>query len=427
MVIRPFIRPYHDVLRLPGAAAFSGAGLLARLPLSMVGLGIVLLVADRTGSYGLAGLLVATFGVVNAAAAPTIGRLVDRYGQRRVVPAAVTLHGLGLLALLVLVDRGAPTPALLAAAGVAGAGFPPTGALVRSRWSTMLGGDPRLNAAFAWESVLDEVVFLVGPTLVTVLAITAAPTTALLTTLALMVAGMALLLAQRRTEPAARPAPGGRTRSVLRDPALQLVVVMMLAMGAVFGTVEVVTVAFADDREVRAAAGLVLSVYAGGSLVAGLAYGGVAWRVSPARRLAAGSVLMAVTLVPLLLVDSVGALTVVVFVAGSAIAPTLITAFAIVERVVPGARLTEGLTWAGTGLSLGVAGGAPLAGHLVDTYGTRAGFGVTVASGLLTAAVGVLGGRRLGTALRRAGPAPGKAAVVALSAPPVPPPGGRTG
>jgi len=403
------LSPYRAVLSLPGAAAFSTAGLLARLPISMVGIGLVLLVENASGSYGLAGLIAAVFTVVNALAAPQVGRLVDRHGQRRILPTAVAVHVVGLVGLVLLVQASAPAPALITAAVLAGSGFPPTGSLVRSRWSFLLsqstdhpgGADPRLQTAFAWESIMDELIFIIGPPVTVLVATQLSPLAAILLTLTVLISGTASLLAQRRTDPPGRPGDGTRRGSVLREPALVVIVATMAAIGTVFGTVEVATIAFAEEQGRPGVAGVPLSIYAFGSMVAGLAYGTVTWRLSVARRFAGGCVLMVSTLVPLLIVRSLPGLCLVLFLAGVAIAPTLIAGFAATERVVPADRLTEGLTWASTGVAIGIATGAAVAGRITDTAGAQTAYAVAVIGGGLAAVTSLAGWRPISRAVRR--------------------------
>ena len=171
------LRPYRELLATPGGLRFSSAAFVARMPIAMIGLGIVLLVVAETGRYGRAGALSATFALVNAGAAPAIARLVDRLGQRRVLLPAVPLHlrragrlrrwspaathrrgrwwsTIVVAALLGAVDR------------LAGAG--PLG--LRARRATRGSARPT-----RFESVLDELIFVLGPLIVTLLATLVAP------------------------------------------------------------------------------------------------------------------------------------------------------------------------------------------------------------------------------------------------------------
>jgi MFS family permease len=389
--------PYRRVLSVPGGAAFSAAGFVARLPISMQTLGIVLLVAPTTGSYALAGAVSATFALSQALLSPPLGRLVDRLGQARVLVPALAAHTLGALALVGLALADAPIWTLFPAAALYGASHPQPGSLVRARWSHALAGSPLLPTAFSLESVIDEVIFVVGPVLVTVLATEVAPAAGLLVAYALSAVGGLALAAQRRTEPP-RQAPGAgqaRPRSVLRLAGVRVLVAVAFALGAIFGSIEVATVAFTDERGQPSAAGLVLALLAGGSLIAGVWYGTVDWRSEPQRRFVLGIVLLAAAVAPLPLAPNVPVLAVLAFVGGFAISPALIAGFALLDRLVPPASRTEGLAWFSTGIGIGLALASSIAGQVVDAASGRAALGVTVASGLLDAGLVIAGGRRL--------------------------------
>ena len=161
---------YRRVLGLPGALAFSLSGLVARLPISMVGLGIVLLVSTRTGSYSLAGAISASFVLANAVFAVVQGRLTDRVGQGRLLPVGVTVFAVALVLMMVAVELSWGGVAAGAFAALAGAAQPQVGSMVRARWSYVVPDRSMLQTAFAFEAVVDETVFMLGPTLVTLLA-----------------------------------------------------------------------------------------------------------------------------------------------------------------------------------------------------------------------------------------------------------------
>lgn len=373
-------------------AAMSGAALVARVPIAMVGLGIVLLVQGVTGSYGLAGAVSATFALAQAAAAPRLSRLVDRRGQAVVAGPAFLLHAVALALLMALTVARAPAALLLAAAAVSGGAMPSYGVLVRTRWTELLRGRVALQTAYSLESVLDEVCFVVGPVLVTVLAIRVDRLAGLLTALALEIVGTAALLAQRGTEPPPHPGRAGApSGSALRHPGLRVLTGASVAMGGIFGAVEVSTVATAAEHGSRADAGPVLAVFALGSLLAGVVYGAVPHRAPLGRRFAVTAVWMGVAVCLLPAAGSLLGVAAVLAVAGAAIAPTLIATFALVERLTPAERLTEGLTWVSTGAAVGVALGSGLTGRVVDLAGGRAGSTVASVCGLAVIAVAVAG------------------------------------
>ncbi len=379
------LQTYRDVLARPGALGFSSSGVVARLPMSMVGIGIVLMVEALYGSYGLAGRVSAVFVVAQAVCSPRIARLVDRHGQARVMRPAVLVSATGIVLLVVAATSRAHPVWLYVSAVLAGATIGSFGALVRARWTHALGDDPRrVHTAFSLESALDELVFVVGPVLATLLATSVAPAAGLVVPVVAMVLGGLAFLAQRRTEPPATgtlPAAERPRGSVLRSPGMVVLVVVFIAMGAIFGATDVSTVAFAEEVGRPGLAGPVLAVFALGSLLSGLLYGARHWTSPLHRRFALGVIALAVGVCAFFLAESLAVLAVVMFVVGFAIAPSLVNGNALVQGLVPAGRLTEGLTWVSTALGVGVSVGSSVAGTRIDAGGAHAGFLVVVVSG----------------------------------------------
>jgi hypothetical protein len=413
------LEAYQQVLADPRARAFTLAGFLARLPLSMTGMGIVLLVALDTGSFGRAGLVTAVGTVAGAAAAPIWGRVIDRVGQARVLVVAAVIQNVGLALLILSVQVGAPLAATLAAAVGVGAGFSLAGSCVRARWSHRLAGSPLLDTAFAVEAVLDEVVFIVGPVLVTFLATTFHPALGLGVSAVIGLSGAITLAAQRSTQPpvASRHTEDGGGHRLSVGILLPLTLASS-ALGAIFGGMEVAVVAFATEARVLPFTGVILMCWAFGSLLSGLVIGTIHWRVAPARRLQVGAVALASSLVPLPFVDSPILVAGLLALSGVAIAPTLIASVAVTQQSVPSARLTEALSWCSTGLAAGLALGAAVIGQLIDDGGAPAGFAGVVGAGVaLILSAAFVRSHRLVTE-----PAAGSAPTRSPEAPPVPPP-----
>ncbi len=392
-------RTYRDVLTVPGAVGFTSAGVLGRLPMSMMGIGIVLLVESATGSYATAGVVAGVFNLTQAFAAPLLARAVDRFGQSRVMLPAIGVHLAALALLLVTAEADAPRATVIGAAAVAGASMGSLGSLTRARWSFVLAGHEReaalLHTAYSVESILDEVVYLTGPILVSVLATRLAPVYGLVAAALAVGVGGTVLLVQRRTEP---PATGVRQPSgagLLRAPGLIVLLLGMLCAGGVFGSVEVLAVAFADEQHQLGSAGWVLACFAFGSLLAGLVYGAVQWTAGPGRRFLVAVLLLAVGVTPLLLVAGLPQLAVIIFVAGFTISPMIISGMGLVQELMAGSRLTEGLTLVGSAVGIGVSAGAAAAGAAVDAVGAESAFAVTVGAGACGAVIVLLGARLL--------------------------------
>lgn len=390
--------PYLQILREPGAARFTAAAFVARLPISMVGLGIVLMVSALRGSYGLAGAVAAAYTVSSALLNPLGSRAVDRWGQRRVVRLLVIVHVLGLLGLALATVGGAHALGLLGLAVVAGATQPATGALVRARWAHALGGDRRLRTAFAFEGVLDEFIFVVGPPLATFLAVAVSAPAPVIASAILVATGSLLLLLQRGTEPPARGARPAEHGNPLRRVGVVSVLVVLLAIGGVFGSIDVATVALADEAGQRLAAGAVLAAYAAGSMASALVIGARSASASDSRLprvlLLASGALVLVTL-PLLAQPGLLALGILALLAGLAVSPVLISGFSLVEVLVEPREITEGLSWAISAIGLGVAASAAGTGWWVDRAGAHAGFSVTLGCAVTVAMVAAAGHGRV--------------------------------
>lgn len=389
---------YRSLLAVPGAKAFVVPGFVARLPMSMLGLGVVVLVSGLGRSYGIAGAISATLTCAGALGSPVLGGLADRLGQRRVLVPAVVAHCAALAALLVLAVLHAPTWTLFLPAAATGALLPPASSMVRARWTFLLDGQRhRLEQAYAFESVVDELVFMTGPVLVTTLGSAVAPAAGLSCSGALAVIGCLALATQRATEPPVIAHHQDGRASAMSSAGVRVLAGTCLVVGLVFGTMDVSMVAFAKLHGNAAVAGGLLALIAAGSGSSGLWYGRHTWRTSLVRRLLTGCVVLAVVTGLLPVASGIPVMAGFAFVAGLAISPTLIPAFGLVERLVPAGMLTEGFTWVSTALALGVGVGVVLAGQLVDASGPSHALIVCPAAALAAAVVGFAGRRRLST------------------------------
>jgi MFS family permease len=396
MLENEMANPYRELFAAPGTRGFALAGLLARIPLPMTGIGIITMLSQLRGSYALAGAVSATFVLTYALLSPQISRLVDRHGQSRVLPAATAISVIGLLLLLAGSWWQAADWTLFIGALLAGF-MPSMSAMVRARWTALYRGQPRLQTAYSLETVLDEVTFIAGPPLSVGLSVAVFPQAGPLAAALLLILGVFALVAQRGTEPPveAQDTAKDLSGSVIRLANVRLLALLMVAMGVIVGTVDIVSVSFAEQVGQPAAASLVLSAYAVGSCLAGLLFGALKLQTPLHRLLLLGGLATAATTLPLLLVGSVAALAGAVLVAGLFFAPTMIVVMSLVERLVPEHRLTEGMTWLLAGLNVGVALGAAASGQVVDDGGARAGFTVALCAGAVVLLVALWGHQRL--------------------------------
>ncbi|QEV18357.1 MFS transporter [Streptomyces alboniger] len=404
--------PYTRLFAIPGATAFTLGNLIARLPMGMFSVSAVIMISGARGSYALAGAVTATGLAATAVVAPWTARLVDRHGQARVAVPATAIAALGSLSLLLCVRYGAPDWTLFASYA-ATATTPNTGGMSRARWAYLLKGDaPAVHTANSFEQAADELCFMLGPVLAAFLCGALFPQAGTLIGVVLLLTGVLVFAAQRATE----PPPQGRThssegaRSPLRARGMPALLVGFLATGAVFGSLEVVTIAYADERGHKAAAGVILALQAAGSCAAGLVYGAVKPRGPLVRRhLLCGAAMAALMTLPLLAVTLTGSLTALsgaLLVAGMATAPTMVTGMTLVQHRTPEGRLNEGMTLAVTGLLGGIACGAAGGGWAVERLAPAAGYWVPVAAACLALLLSSAQACATSTPRRRTAPPP---------------------
>ncbi|MFI5526737.1 MFS transporter [Streptomyces platensis] len=396
--LRP-LAPYRRIFAVPGTRAFTAANLLARLPMGMLSISAVLMIAGSRGSYALAGAVTATGLAATALAGPWTARLIDRYGQSRIAVPATALATLGSLSLLLCVHYGAPDWTLFASYA-ATATTPNTGGMSRARWAHLFRDDPAArHTANSFEQAADELCFLLGPLLATLLCTTLFPEAGTAVAAALLLTGVLLFAAQHHTEPPAAPrAPHASAHSPLRLPGLPPLLLTFLCTGAIFGSLEVVTLAYADAHGIRSAGGALLALQAAGSGAAGLLYGLLRPTARTRRRflvcLAAMATLMLLPF-PAASTGSPAALAGALLLAGMATAPTMVTGMGLVQSRTPPGRLNEGMTLAVTALLGGIAAGSAGGGWAVDHLpGPGAAYGVPAAAAALALTATLLTGRR---------------------------------
>ncbi|RSS81411.1 MFS transporter [Streptomyces sp. WAC06614] len=371
---------YAQLLRTRHAARLLTGTLIGRLPNATAPIAIVLFVRAEGGSYSLAGALAAVYGVANAVGQPLLGRAVDLYGQPRIQLPAAVVSALGMLWLALAGTD--PVAGAYAAAVVAGLFTPPLEGGLRALWPSVLGGrEERVHTAYAMDAVAQEVMFTVGPLLVTGLAALWDPAAALLVVNALGVLG-ALSVVVSEPSRTWRSAPReAHWLGALRSGGLLALLGAFFFVGSALGSITVAGVSYADGHGDQAVYGWLMAALGLGALIGGVCYGARSWAGAPERRLRLLVALLAVCYVPLLLTPGPVAMTALAALAGVFLAPSIACAFIVVDRHAPVGTVTEAFSWLVTFFGVGSAMGTALAGPAVELGGTAAGFGVAVAGG----------------------------------------------
>ncbi|KIF03847.1 MFS transporter [Streptomyces sp. RSD-27] len=390
---------YAELLRTRYAARLLAGTLLGRLPNATAAIAIVLFVRSQGGSYSLAGALAAAYGLANAVGQPLLGRAVDLYGQPRVQLPAALVSALGMVWLAVA-GTGSMAAAY-AAVLVSGLFTPPLEGGLRALWPSVLGGrEERVHAAYAMDAVAQEIMYTVGPLLVTLCVALWSPAAALLVLNAVGLVGVLMVVL---SEPSRtwRSAPReAHWLGALRSPGLLALLGAFFFVGMALGSIAVAAVAYSDGHGGQAVYGWLMAAVGLGALVGGVVYGARQWAGAPERRLRLLVGLLAVGYLPLMLSVGPVAMTALAALSGVFLAPSLACAFIVVDRHAPAGTVTEAFSWLVTFFGVGAALGTAAAGPAVELGGTTAGFAVAGGAGVaallvLTATQSVLsrGGR----------------------------------
>lgn len=363
---------------LLGDRAFAGllaTSVVARMPLGMNSLAILLFMRARTGSFLQAGIAVGAYTLANAAAAPIQGRLLDRLHHRRILLCCTLAETSLLLALVLVADAGAGTVVLVAIATLAGAVMPPVSASVRALWPQVVQGAGTLESAYALDATTQEVIWTLGPVIVGACTAIASASAALVLCAAIGLLGTTLFVALPSVRlgggPRAQERPEG---GAMRSPGLRALFASVALLGVMIGALEVGLPALAVHLKMPSASGVLLALLSVGSMAGGLLYGTRGWRLPLPARHAALLGAAAVLIAPLLLAASLPAAIVLTMLAGTACAPVLSCQYSLVEGLAPRGTAAEAFNWHTAALVAGIAGGTAVAGALVEGIGVDASF-----------------------------------------------------
>lgn len=360
---------YRAVLAVPGVWRLLVSSLLGRLPIGATSLAVLLLVRQETGSFGLAGITVGALALTGAIAAPIQGRLLDRFGPRRVlVPFAIS-QAAALVLLVVIVTSGASDVLVVLIAGVAGALVPPISAAVRVLWPEIVRSRQGVESAYALDATAQELIWTAGPLIVAMLVALASPSVAVLSTVFVLLAGTLLFV----TAPPLgswpdQEKPGSRAGALASRPLRYLLGATVL-FGMGMGALEVGLPGLAVAVGSAPLAGVLLAFWSVGSMVGGIAYGARTWTSPVDLRFAVLLAVGAVSILPLILADSFAAGIALSFLAGVPGAASLSCLYLLVGREAPAGTMAEAFTWSLAALITGVAAGSAIAGQLVDAHG----------------------------------------------------------
>ncbi len=386
------VHGYRELLAVKEARTVILWGLVARLPMGMSALALVLLVRGAGGSYAGAGIASGAYAIASGISAPIGGRLVDRRRPTAVLTVYGIVFGIALTGLYLLARRDAPEPVLIAAAIVAGLVAPPISPTIRMMWPSMLPRPELRTTAFALEATLQEVLFVAGPLVVAALTTTVSSSAGVA---AAAIAGctgtigFAFTPAVRaRRVDSSHDRSSHRLLEALTPWGVRRVLLFSGACGIAFGAAEVSMPAFAEQHGGRSLGGIALAAFAGGSLIGGV-FGGAAAAAAdrPHRRLRLISAAFTCALVLPFLAQSMPQMVVIMLIAGLPIAPSFAITYNLIEgAAVPGTQ-AEVFGWISTSITLTIAFGTAVGGSLIAHFDVHAALALAVAGAALATAI----------------------------------------
>ena len=382
---------YSDLLAQPALRSAIAASVLGRLPIGITGLAILMLAQDTSGSFGRGGAVAACYVAGLATVAPLFGRLIDRYGPRSTLLACAFAFPAALAALVVALTSSAQLGIAFALAAIAGACFPPITVCMRTFFKQQLKEDQLLATAYSLESVVIELIFILGPVIVAIFVALASPAAAVLFAAACACAGTLLFQRSRalvhwRIEARGKASLFGP----LADPGFVPLLLVIVGYASAFGLVEIGTTAYATESGSPALAGILLGIMSIGSAAGGLVYGSRSWRLPLARQFPLMLALMGLGVAPLALLPSAWAFGLWCLAAGIAMAPALIMQSMLVAKSSRPEHSTEAFTWSSTGLLAGVGLGLTIGGALLEYAKSPAVFAAAAALSLAAGGLALL-------------------------------------
>lgn len=391
------LNKYRQAFSGNSAWRFSTAGFIARLPVSMVGIGILMYVEAERGSYAIAGAVSGSISIASALGGPLSSRLVDKLGQHRVLPIQILLIVLCSISLVLLIPTDIPAPYLFIFSIGSGLAYPSIGALVRSRWTALLVSGPILLTAFSIESMIDELIFIVGPTIAATTSVKIHPAAPQIIAMFLLASGGLWLASMRSTEPPINKNQGKHGKPVILQNGLIYMWGVHIAIGMFFGAIETSIIAFTKMAGQPIYGGIVMAIWAFGSLLGGFVYGGLHLKSPLHNQLIVVSLLLVPATAAMIFVDTIPMLAFLAIAAGIGISPLLIASAGITQRRSPVGRTTEAIASMYAGISLGFAFAAALAGWLIDHRGTNYSFALGAIATLFTLGITLIGRNKFST------------------------------
>jgi MFS family permease len=368
---------YRDLFQLPGAIRIASGGFIARIPIAMDAIAIILFVYSVDKRYSLAGALTAVAALTTVVSSPLWSKVADRKGQRFVLLIAVPIRITAILAFIYLVLEGAPVWTWFLSIFIAEAGSISMGSMSRRRWVHVIEGKDKqlLATSYAFESLVDEFIFILGPIITTAVVTAIDPAAGLILGVIFLLVGVPLILSHRSSDPGPEPQLEGlKPSSVLRNRNLQAIAIPLTVVGGAFSAVNICVVALTTEQNAKGVSGLLLGIWAIGGATSALVNGAIRWKIAHGKRFIGYLSGMALVSLTFPFIENLYLMGFVLFLQGICIAPLLPNGLPLVTHSVPASQMTQAITLATAGIPLTGALSSASAGKIIDLYGASTGF-----------------------------------------------------
>ena len=360
--------PFADVLSQEGALVTTLGGLVARAPIAMVPIGLIAIGSGPLGSYAVGGAAAGAFSIANAVGATVIGRSADEQGHRPTLIRASAVMVIAAAAITVVSLATPEAIMLIAASALFGAATPNMGSIIRARWTFVVKSAPLRLRAMALESVNDEVNFLLGPPIASLLIVQGLVWGPVAAAAGLSLIGLFAVLSQRTWEPALHAPDAAGMAGAIRENGL--LIISAAGIGSILGASQVLLLGYCTAIGAAAGIALALGLNSGASLVGAILIGSKSdWRWSAERRFAVAAIFFGLVTIPSALVDGYLPYLIATTIAGFGIAPMFIQSNAVIAERSGGSARSGAFALIGGGVVFGISAGSAIGGVAIDAAG----------------------------------------------------------
>ncbi len=373
---RSLLASYRNLFNTPGAVRIASAGFIARMPIAMDTIAIILFVLSVDKRYSIAGALTGVAALTTVISIPLWAKAADHFGQRKILLTAVPIRVCAFIIFIILVKSEAPIWSWFLAIVAAESASLSIGSMTRRRWMHMIDkkDSDLLSTSYVFESFLDEIVFIIGPVITTAVATTIAPMAGIILGIIFLLTGAPFIAFHKKSDPGIHPQEiDEKAKSVMRNMKLQAVAIPLTIAGGSFSAVSICVVAFADERGMKSVAGLLLGFWALGGAFSAFINGAIRWKLSHGSRYLGYLFGMTAIAFAFPFIGNVYVLGVALFLQGVCIAPLLPNGLSLITGSIPESQMTQAISLITAGIPLTGAISSFIAGQLIDNSGASTG------------------------------------------------------